>query len=66
MPECQLGFRRVLAGIYTHTSAHIIAAPMAHYVAKTGSRFHYSHDTWHLPVDGLMRSMKNEKMQMTF
>ena len=66
MPERQLGFRRVLAGIYTHTSAHIIAAPMAHYVAKTGSRFHYSHDTWHLPVDGLLRTVRGEKMQMTF
>jgi len=63
--EQQLGFRRVLAGVYTHTSAHITAAPMAHFVAKTGSRFQYSHDTWHLPVDGLVHWLKDEQMQMT-
>lgn len=38
---------------------------MAHFVAKTGSRFQYSHDTWHLPVDGLVHWLKDEQMQMT-
>ncbi len=37
IPEEQQGFRRMLSGIYTHTSAHMIAAPMAHHVALHGS-----------------------------
>jgi hypothetical protein len=36
LPEQQMGFRRILAGIYTQTSAHIVGAPMAHYNAING------------------------------
>ena len=53
IPPCQEGFKRLLAGIYTQTSAHIIAAPMAHYLALHGSRFRFSHHSHHLPVIGI-------------
>jgi hypothetical protein len=46
------GFRRLLAGVYTHCNAHICAAPMAHYLAIHNSRFRYSHDTANIPVIG--------------
>ena len=39
---------------------------MAHYVAKTKSRFHFSHDHWHLPVDGLLKFVLQKHMQMKF
>jgi hypothetical protein len=53
IPPSQEGFRRLLAGIYTQTSAHIVAAPMAHYLALHGSRFRFSHDSHNLPVIGI-------------
>jgi len=56
----------VLAGIYTHTSGHIVAAPMAHYMAKNMSRFLYSHSSCWLPVHGIEKLTKDEKMVMTF
>jgi hypothetical protein len=55
-----------LAGIYTHTSAHIVAAPMAHYMAKHTSRFLFSHETCYLPVYGISNFLKNTAMHMTF
>lgn len=66
IPPCQLGFRRVLAGIYIHTSAHIVAAPMAHYMAKNGSRFLFSHDSKYMSVYGLDNFLKNKPSQMRF
>lgn len=53
VPPHQEGFRRLLAGIYAQTSAHIVAAPMAHFLALHESRFRYSHDTDFLPVIGI-------------
>ncbi len=53
IPEHQLGFRRILAGIYTHTSGHILGAPMAHYNAMNESRFTFSHNDVYLPVYAL-------------
>jgi hypothetical protein len=66
LPEHQLGFRRILAGIYTHTSGHLVAAPMAHFNAINGSRFKYSHDTSYLPVHGLAGILKKEIVTMRF
>jgi hypothetical protein len=66
LPPCQLGFRRFLAGIYIHTSAHIVAAPMAHYMAKNKSRFLFSHDAKYMSVYGLDKFLKNERTQMRF
>jgi hypothetical protein len=66
LPPHQLGFRRLLAGIYTHTSAHIVAAPMAHYMAKHASCFVFSHKTCYLPVYGICNFLKNTAMHMTF
>jgi hypothetical protein len=66
LPEQQLGFRRVLAGIYTHTSAHIVAAPMAHFMAKRSSRFWYSHDSFHMPCYGALQMLNEEKMIMRY
>jgi hypothetical protein len=53
VPPSQEGFRRLLAGIYTQTSAHIVAAPMAHFLALHESRFRFSHASHHLPVIGI-------------
>ena len=66
MPEYQLGFRRILTGIYTHTSAHIAAAPLAHLLALQGSRFRYSHDYFSLPAHGMESILKKSKMIMRF
>ena len=62
----QLGFRRMLAGIYTHTNSYILAAPMAHYLALNHSRFHYSHDNENVPVHGLESILLGEGTVMTF
>jgi len=66
IPEVQLGFRRVLAGIYTHTSAHIVAAPMAHHMALHGSRFQYSHEHSYVPADGVLSILNDADMIMRF
>ena len=62
----QLGFRRMLAGIYTHTNSHILAAPMAHYLAINKSRFHFSHSNEKLPAHGLEDLLQNKDMVMSF
>lgn len=64
--DVQLGFRRMLAGIYAHTSAHIVAAPMAHHMALHGSRFQYSHDYGWLPAQGVLSILEDAKMIMRF
>ena len=66
LTPCQLGFRRMLAGIYTHTNSHILAAPMAHYLALHHSRFHYSHDSDYVPVHGIENLLLNMPMVMRF
>jgi hypothetical protein len=61
-----MGFRRILAGIYTQTSAHIVGVPMAHYNAINGSRFKFSFDRSYLPVHGLEGILKGTSVVMTF
>jgi hypothetical protein len=61
-----MGFYRILAGIYTQTSAHIVGAPMAHYNAFNGSRFKLSFDRSYLPVHGLEGILKGTSVVMTF
>ena len=56
----------MLAAIYIHTSSHIIAAPMAHYMAINSSRFLYSLDSCHLPVHAMDNYVKDQNMVMTF
>jgi hypothetical protein len=56
----------VLTGIYSHTSAHIVAAPMAHHMAMNGSRFCYSHDSHYLPCHGVLQLLTDENMIMKF
>ena len=66
LPEYQTGFRLMLAGMYINTSSHIVAAPMAHYLALNSSRFLYSHDTCQLPVHGLDNIIKDRNMELSF
>ena len=66
MSPSQLGFRRMLAGIYTHSNSYILAAPMAHYLALNDSRFHFSHDHNYFPVHGLESMLLQKDMVMTF
>jgi hypothetical protein len=56
----------MLAGMYINTSSHIVAAPMAHYLALNSSRFLYSHDTCQLPVHGLDNIIKDRNMELSF
>ena len=65
IPSQQLDFRRILAGICSHTSGHIVGAPMAHCNAINGSRFRYSHDHSYLPVHGLEGILKGTQISMT-
>ena len=65
-PDHQLGFRRFLAAIYIHTSSHVVAAPMAHYLALNSSRFLFSHDTCYLPVHSIDNFIKDNNMVMKF
>jgi len=60
----QLGFRRLLLAVYSHTKSLVIASPMAHFVALHGSRFVYSHQARHLPLPSLSRWMAGEKVRM--
>jgi hypothetical protein len=62
----QQGFRRLLAGIYTHTNAHIIAAPMAHFLALNESRFWFSHKNIYLPVIAIESYLQNADTTGTF
>ena len=39
----RLGLRRLIGAVFLATSAHIVAAPMAVYLIRHGSRFGYSH-----------------------
>lgn len=66
MPDYQEGFRRMLTGIYSHTGAHILAAPMAHYLALKGSRFRFSHSNAFLPTYGIDQHVSNAKMIMQY
>jgi hypothetical protein len=66
MSPPQLGFRRLMFGIYLNSNANIIAAPMAHYLTKNSSRFLYSHATCFLPVHGMNNILKQESMIMRF
>ena len=56
----------MLAGIYTHTSGHIVAAAMAHYMAKNMSRFLYAHSSCWLPVHGIAKLINDETMVIAF
>jgi hypothetical protein len=63
LPEQQMGFRRILAGIYMQTDAHIGQAP---YSTINGSRFKFSLDRSYLPVHGLEGILKGNNVVMTF
>ena len=65
-PEAIVGFKRVLAGIYSHTSAFVVAAPMAHYIALEGSRFKFSHDHCWLPVEAAEKILDDVPLIMSF
>ena len=56
----------MLTGMYTHTSGHIIGAPLAHYNALNESRFTFSHDQSYLPVHGLEGILKEQDVIMRF
>ena len=66
MPPAQRGFRRMLAGIYTHTSGHITAAPMAHWVALNGCRFRYSHAYHRVPIFPMEKYLLDMPLTMRF
>jgi hypothetical protein len=65
-PEFVTGLKRTLAGVIAHTNAHILAAPMAHYITLYGSRFRRSHDHSFLPSFGLDSMLRGDNMTMTF
>jgi hypothetical protein len=65
-PDYIVGFRRFLAGIYTHTSGHIVAAPMAHYIALQDSRFRFSHSHEFLPCFGIEQLLADSPMIMRY
>ena len=65
-PDYVVGLRRTLAGCYAHTGAHILAAPMAHYVALKGTRFHRSHKPSFIPVQGFESTLQDKPMIMNF
>jgi hypothetical protein len=56
----------VLAGVYSHTASNIVAAPMAHFIAKKMSRFWYSHDSFYMPCYGAQQMLNEENMIMKF
>lgn len=62
----KVGFRRWLAAMYCHTGCHIVAAPMAHYLALHGSRFRYSHESGYLPIYGIENFMLGNKTIMQY
>jgi hypothetical protein len=66
LPEQQMRFRWILAGIYMQTGAHTVGAPMAPYNAINGSRFKLSVDRAYLPVHGLEGILKGRNIVMTF
>jgi len=66
LPPSHMGFRRMLAGICTHTCSHIVAAPMAHYLAINGSRFQFSEEHDFLPAWGLENILLDRPMVMGF
>ena len=58
------GFRRLLIAIYSHTSSLLIAAPMAHFIARNKSRFQYSHKFEYVPLRSLSYLLKGETSNM--
>ena len=66
LPGAHVGFRRWLTAMYCHTGAHIVAAPMAHYLALNGSRFRYSHANTYFPVYGLENYIHGNKTIMQY
>jgi hypothetical protein len=66
LPAAQIGFKRWLTTMYCHTGAHIVAAPMAHYMALHGSRFKYSHRLGYFPVHGIENFILGNKTIMQF
>jgi hypothetical protein len=66
LPPPQLGLRRLLFAVHVNSSANMIAAPMAHYIAKNSSRFLYSHGSCFLPVHGMDKILKQESVIMRF
>ena len=65
LTDFQKGLRFMLLSIYVHTGTLIIAAPMAYFLAITGSRYMYSHEHNFLPVDGLENYLLEKEMKMT-
>jgi hypothetical protein len=65
-PPAHIGFCRWLAAMYCHTGAHIVAAPMAHYMALYGSRFRYSHCSGYFPIHGIENFIMGNKTIMQY
>jgi hypothetical protein len=66
LPEYQQGFRRLMGGVMTHCNAHILSAPMAHYLSLKGSRFRYSHGYSWLPSYAIERLISDGDVFMKF
>ena len=65
MPTAQSGMR-MSADIYTHASGHIIAAPMAHWVALNGSRFRHSQAYHRVPIFPMEKYLLDMPLTMRF
>ena len=46
--------------IFAHTRAHIISAPLAKYVIGNKSRFRFSHEFQHVPIETINRLFNDE------
>jgi hypothetical protein len=67
LPEYhQQGFRRLMGGVMTHCNAHILSAPMEHYLSLKGSRFRYSHGYSWLPSYAIERLISDGDISMAF
>ena len=65
IPPYEQGYRHLLSGIYTQTDSHVLAAPLAHYLALHESRFRFSHDTCRIPVIGIENYLLHENTKGT-
>jgi hypothetical protein len=52
----------MMASIFAQTSSHVVAAPMAHFLALEGSRFRFSHDIAYLPAYGMYSILTDAPM----
>lgn len=48
------GYRRLLSAVLSHTSAHVVSAPMAWFIVRNQSRFLFGHDSAYIGLEGFL------------